>query len=134
MLLLFLSCSTKELSKAKQITVLEFADFVENPGRFKGKEIAVKAYYVDGLPQLYKDKAFYESVSSGSNFDSTKFNYLHIIEIPKYHKTKRPTTLNYLEGTYVIAYGRPARLDMADNPIRYGGYLLVDSIVLHKAH
>jgi hypothetical protein len=133
MLLLLLSCSTKELARTKQILVLKFIDFVENPERFKGQVIGVQGYYVEGQPQLYKDKEFYEFVSSGGGFDSSEFNYRNIIEIPKYHKSKRPPTLSYLEGAYVIAYGRPAYLHLANNPVRYGGYLMVDSIVLLKS-
>jgi|SRR5690554_3234361 len=132
-LITLLGCRSQQLFHNVPITQLEFAEFVDNPAHFDHQNIGVKGYYVEGLPQLYKDKEFYESVNAGVGLDSTKFNYLNIIEISKYHKTKRPPSLAYNDGAYVIAYGRPTHIDLAENTIRYGGYLRVDSIVLQKS-
>ena len=133
LLLLFFSCSTKKLTKTNQILILSFVEFTENPKQFKGQTIGVQGYYVMGMARLYRDKEFYEFVSKGSGFDSTKFDYLHMITLPNHHKTQRPETLAYLEGAYVVVYGKAKHLDKVNNTFRYGGHLLADSIVIQKS-
>lgn len=130
---MLLGCHSQQLFQNTPITHVEFTEFVENPAQFNHQNIGIKGYYVEGLPQLFKDKEFYESLNEGVGFDSTKFDYMNIIEISKYHNTKRPSSLVYNDGAYVIAYGRPTHIDLAENTIRYGGYLRVDSIVLQKS-